>query len=98
MPKLSLPSFIKIVSLEPAEIAFKCEVVFPSICLNLESSGNAVLNPMSRSCKTSGSAFSLIITPAVVWGIKTVTVPSFIADSVRILRISSVISTNSTFL
>gem|GEM_PF-6353170 len=55
------------VMLEPVALALRCAALLPSVWRNSARSGNALFNPSSISVITSGSAFSLIVTPAVVW-------------------------------
>ena len=70
------------ITLEPMAEAFRCAVELPSACLKLLFSANALRNPKSISCTTSGSAFSLMVRPAVVCGQKTRTYPSLVCVSV----------------
>lgn len=93
VPSCSLPPLIKMVRESPISEAIMCDGEFPSICLNGKSMGTNCLNPLMISVRTSGSAPSLMVSPAVVCGLKRIQTPSCTPDSVTCLCTSLVIST-----
>ena len=77
----------------PTQLVLRWAWEFPSAWRYSSLSGNASDSPYSMSVCTSGSAFSLIVTPAVVCIENTTHSPFLTPDSLTILRTSAVTST-----
>jgi len=73
-------------------LAFMWAVVFPSIWRYSGWCGQVLPRPYSMSVTTSGSAFSLIVIPAVVCGQYTIQIPSVIPLSPTASRTFDVMS------
>jgi hypothetical protein len=75
-PKANRPPSIKIVSDEPNRDDFIWLSALPSLCEYPAPGGTSLFKALIRSRLTDGSAFSLIVNPAVVCGQNTRQMPS----------------------
>src|SRR5579864_5552314 len=76
VPSASFPSRTGAVQAGPFRAVLMCESELPSACSKADSFGTIEARWVSMSLATSGSAPSLIVTPAVVWGMNTWHTPS----------------------
>jgi len=90
VPNNSLPPVTISVSDGPTRLLFVCAAEFPSLWRNSRRSGEIAFNAKSTSWGTSGSAFSLIVTAAVVCGTKTTQIPSRIPEAATAFCTSAV--------
>ena len=95
VPRTGEPSRTMSNSLAPTSVDLTCASEFPSACLYPASAGTSFSRAAVMSLETSGSSFSLIVTAAVVWGMKTWHRPFRTPLSDIVLLTSDVMSTNS---